>query len=642
MFDIVRNNKRLVQGFLALITLPFAFWGIDAYVRGGGGGDAVATVGEARITQAQLQEAIQERKGDLQRRLGARFDPGMLGHPAFRQSVLDELVLQSLLMQEAARHHLVVGDAVVRDLVASIPGFQEAGQFSPSRYESALAAQGMSPAGFEAQIRRDLTLQQLMGALGDTSFVPDRVLDQVLSLQTEVRQVQALSFQNDKYLSKATVDDASIQAYYREHAAEFSVPEQVRLEYLTLSPEALRKQVSISESELRASYEANKVRYREAEQRRASHILLTLDPKASAQEKEKVKAKAEALLATLKAKPSEFSSLAKAQSQDTGSARQGGDLGFFARGAMVKPFEEAVWSLREGEISGLVASDFGFHIIQLTGIRGGRDVPFERVRGTLETELLQQVMSRKFAEATDVFGNLVYEQSDTLQPAAEKFHLSPKTSGWLTRQTLVGGLSSGNLLNAEKLVSAVFSEDAIQHHRNTAAIEIGKDTLISVRVIEHKAATTYPLETVRSKIEENLKQRAAAALAKSSAEAALVDIQKGGAVAGSWSSPVEVSRMNPRSLQPAALVPIFRLPADQLPGHALVNLPGHGSIIYKVLKVSPGDQSASERATLRESLKVQLSGVWAQGEVKSYLQALRDRYKVEINQTALQQDSAAR
>lgn len=642
MFDLVRNNKRVVQGFLLLITLPFAFWGIDSYVRDGQGGAVVATVGDSKITQSQLQQSLHEQKNQLQQRLGAAFDPKILNQPGIRQELLNQLINQNLLLQEAGKQRLYASDAALRSFIVNVPAFQEDGRFSKSRYETMLAAQGMSPEGFEQQLRRDLTIQQLVGSLGDSGFVPTTVADQVATLQSETRQVQEILFSPDQFLSKVKLSPEAIQTYYTENRKDFELPEQVKVEYVVLSAANLRAQITVSEAGIKAAYEANQARYQDAEQRRASHILFLVDEKASDADKRKAKDKADAVLKELNATPGKFEGLARQHSQDPGSASQGGDLGFFAKGSMVKPFEDAVWQLKQGETSSIVQSDFGFHIIRLTGIKGGKTKPLEAVRAELENELRQQAVTRKFAESAEIFGNMVYEQSDSLQPVADKFRLQIQKSAWISKNQL----PSGSPLANAKLLGELFGDDAVKQHRNTPSVEVAKDTLVSARVTEYKPADVQPLEAVRAQIEQKLKTKDALALAKAASEAALADLKAGKDIKENWSAPREISRMNPKGMNPTALTAAFRLPADKLPAFTQVEVADRGVTagfaVYKLLKVRQDALSPAEQKNFQTAIRQQLQMLISQEDVQNYLTALRLRYKVEVNQAALMDNTADR
>jgi len=370
---------------------------------------------------------------DQQERLRAQMkgelDPKLLDSPEARQAILDDLVDQRLLMLEASKKKMFVSDDVIRRTIGSIDAFNADGKFSAERYEAALRGQGMTPAGFEAQLRQDLTLQQLAGAIGQSGVTPRTVIDHVLAIQTEKREVMEYRLAIDDFLGKVKLADGAAKKFYDENAKQFELPEQAKAEYVVLSMETIGAQLTVSEAEVKAWYEGHKDKFQQPEERRASHILIASEKLG----KDKAKAKAEEVFKAVQKNPAGFADLAKKNSDDPGSAEKGGDLGFFGSGMMVKPFEEATFKLKEGEISGIVESDFGFHIIKLTGIHAAKEKPLAEVKGEIEAELKKTASSRKFAEAAEAFSNLVYEQSDSLKPVAEKFNLSIKQFDWLGR-----------------------------------------------------------------------------------------------------------------------------------------------------------------------------------------------------------------
>lgn len=624
MFDAVRNNKRIVQVFLALITLPFAFFGVESYVRSVGTGDDVAKIGDVRITQQQFQQTLREQQERLRSQMGAQFDARMLDNPEARKAILDDLVDQRLLMLEASRRRLFAGDEAIRRAIGSIDAFKVDGKFSAERYEALLKVQGMTPAGFEAQLRQDLTLQQLAGAIGQSGLMPRTVADRVIAMQTEKREVQEFRIAPDGYLAKVKLADDAARKFYDENGKQFETPEQARAEFVVLSMESIGAQLAVSDAEVKAWYDGHKDRYAQAEERRASHILIGFDKL----DKDKAKAKAEEVLREVRKNPAAFGDLAKKHSDDPGSAAKGGDLGFFARGMMVKPFEDAAFSLKDGEISGIVESDFGFHIIRLTGIHAAKEKPLAEVKGEIADELRKAAASRKFAEAAEAFSNLVYEQSDSLKPAAEKFKLNVQTSGWLGRQASPAGGPLGN----EKVLAALFSEDSVKNRRNTEAVEIAPNTLVAARILDYKPAALMPFDGVKAGIETLLKRQEAQAMAKKDGEARLEALKKGDDTVA-WGAAKSVSRLDPRLLPPPAVPAVFRMEAGKLPAYAGVELPGSGYALFKLVRVGAGPTLDEAR---KLALQRQLNTLVAQEEVQGYLGALRARYKVEINQAALE------
>ena len=623
MFDAVRNNKKIVQVFLVLIALPFAFFGVESF-RDGGAGVDVAKVGEIKISQQEFQQAVREQQDRLRGQLG-ELDPKVLDNPEFRQAILDDLIDQRLLFQEVRKRHLFASDDAVRQAIMAVEAFQDNGQFSQQRYEALLSAQGMSPAGFEAQVRQDLALQQLAGTIGRSGIVSQRVMDKVLALQSEARHVQEFVLPVENYVGKVKLEDGAAKKFYDENTEQFRTPDQAKVEYVVLTPESLA--VEVSEAEIKAWYDGHKERYQQPEERRASHILIAAEKLG----KDKARQKAEEVLREVQAKPAAFAELARKHSDDPGSASQGGDLGFFGRGMMVKPFEDATFALREGEVSGVVESDFGFHIIKLTGQHVAREKPLAEVRGEIERELKSSAVARKFAEAAESFSNMVYEQSDSLQPVAEQFKLKIQRSDWIGREA---NPAAGVLGNA-KLLAAVFSDDTIQNKRNTEAVEVAQNTLVAARIAEYQPASVQPLAGLQATIEKLLVNQEAQKLARADGEARLAALQSGTDKLA-WGADKVVSRMDARLLPPQAAPLVFRMDKSKLPGYAGVDLPGKGYALYRLSKVTPGAALDTAR---RQGLQGQLRSLAAQQEVAMYLSALRARYKVDVNQKALASSS---
>lgn len=623
MFDAVRNNKKIVQVFLVLIALPFAFFGVESF-RDGGAGVDVAKVGEIKISQQEFQQAVREQQDRLRGQLG-ELDPKVLDNPEFRQAILDDLIDQRLLFQEARKRHLFASDDAVRQAIMAVEAFQDNGQFSQQRYEALLSAQGMSPAGFEAQVRQDLALQQLAGTIGRSGIVSQRVTDKVLALQSEARHVQEFVLPVENYVAKVKLEDGAAKKFYDENTEQFRTPDQAKVEYVVLTPESLA--VEVSEAEIKAWYDGHKERYQQPEERRASHILIAAEKLG----KDKARQKAEEVLREVQAKPAAFAELARKHSDDPGSASQGGDLGFFGRGMMVKPFEDATFALRDGEVSGIVESDFGFHIIKLTGQHVAREKPLAEVRGEIERELKSSAVARKFAEAAESFSNMVYEQSDSLQPVADQFKLKIQRSDWIGREA---NPAAGVLGNA-KLLAAVFSDDTIQNKRNTEAVEVAQNTLVAARIAEYQPASVQPLAGLQATIEKLLVNQEAQKLARADGEARLAALQSGTDKLA-WGADKVVSRMDARLLPPQAAPLVFRMDKSKLPGYAGIDLPGKGYALYRLSKVTPG---AALDAARRQGLQGQLRSLAAQQEVAMYLSALRARYKVDVNEKALASSS---
>jgi peptidyl-prolyl cis-trans isomerase D len=455
----------------------------------------------------------------------------------------------------------------------------------------------------------------------------------MLRIQSEERQVAELRITPEQFAGEVKLGADAARKFYDENQTLFQTPELLRAEYVVLSLEGLLSQVAVSDAEVKQWYDSHKDRFQQAEERRASHILITASATASDADKAKAKAKAEELLKEVQKSPAKFAELAKQNSQDPGSAANGGDLGFFGRGMMVKPFEESVYSLKDGQISGLVQSDFGFHIIKLTGVKAAKVKTLDEVRAEIEGELKRQGAQRRYAEAAESFSNMVYEQSDSLAPAAEKFKLKIQQSQMLPKSIPAQALPSLGPLGNEKLLAALFSEDAVKNKRNTDAVEVAQNTLVAARVLDYKPAAVRPFETVKADIETMLKAKEATAMAKSRGEARLAEL-KAGQDKVNWALVKYVSRLQGKQVSPAAMQAIFRADGQKLPSYAGVELPNNGGYaLYKIMGVKPLEKVDEDK---RRVLQSEYTALVSQEDFAAYLAGLRQRYKVEINKSVVE------
>jgi peptidyl-prolyl cis-trans isomerase D len=629
MFDYVRNNPKIVQGFLAMITLPFAFWGVDSYVRNADVGASVATVGGSRITQQELQSALREQQDRIARQSGGKVDPALFDTPQMRRSVLNSLVTQHLLVEQVRKAKLVVGNDQLAQFIAGVPSLQENGKFSRERYEALVAGQGISKEMFEARVRQDMATQQLMMPVTEAGITGQVAASRWLATQLEQRDFEEVRFVPETYVAQVKLAADAVQQFYETNRKQFESPEQVRAEFLVLSRDALAAQVVIGDEEIKAAYQSRADRYKEGETRRASHILIRAAKDASDAEVKAAKAKADELLAQVKKVPGDFAKIAKQNSQDPGSAEKGGDLDWFGRGGMVKEFEGSAFSLKEGQISEVVRSDFGFHIIRLTGVRTEHVKPFEEVKAEIQGELKREAGMKKYTEAVEGFGNMVYEQADSLKPAAEKWKLEPRQTQWLVK----GGKLAAPFDNP-KLAAALFSDDGLKNKRNTEAVEVSPGTLVSARVLEHKPAALQPLEAVKGDIEKRLIREEALKLAAKDGEEKLARLAKGEAVDLKWSPARSVSRNAAQGLSPEILRVVFKADAGKLPSYTGLPWPGSGYALYRINAVKAGEIGKDDAR--RNELVQQYARFVAEEEFSAWMATLKEKYPVEINKTALE------
>ncbi len=628
MFDIVHKHKRIAQIVLALVLLPFAFFGIESYMQQGTSTVTVAKVGGGNISDQEFRQAMQEYQERIQSLMGGRAPVSLLEAPEARFNVLDGLIQRRVLEEKARGLKLKVADAQIREAIRATPAFQDEGKFSNARYEALLKAQRLTPVAFEAKIRGEMAVRILRGIYADSEFVPRAALERLLKLRTERREVSVAVWSPEAFLTAAQVEPGEVKAYYDSHPAEFQTPEQVRLEYVRLSAEELLSRVSVSPQEIKEFAAAQKPR-EAAEERRAAHILISVPQGAGAEAKAAARKQAEEIYREASRRPEAFADLAKARSQDPGSAGKGGDLGYFSREAMVKPFADAVFGMKKGEIAGPVESPFGFHVIRLADIRLAQVAGPEQRQADAEAEIKKQKAAKLFSEQAERLSNLAYEQSDSLKPAAEALQLPLQQSPWISR---TGGKEAGALANP-KLLEAVFSEDILKGGRNTDAVEVAPGVLVAARVVEHKAATLRPLEDVKGDIERRLARRQAAALAVKQGEAALAGLRRGETVKVDWSAARWISRDQQSGMEPEVLRQVFKGEDKKLPLYGgTVNAQGGFSVV-RVSQVAEGQQTdAAQRRELAQLLR----NAVIESSRAVYVAALKERADIQVNKGALE------
>jgi peptidyl-prolyl cis-trans isomerase D len=416
-----------------------------------------------------------------------------------------------------------------------------------------------------------------------------------------------------------------VKAYYDKNAQLFTVPESVKAEYVVFDAGVVESQVNVSDADVSDFYNKNKNRFSTPEQRTASHILITTKPGASAAETAAAKAKAEAVLAEVRKAPGQFAAIAKAQSQDPGSAPQGGDLGVIEKGSLVKPVEDAIFGLKQGETSGLVQSEFGYHIITVPSIKPATLKTLDEARAEVTAELKKQAMSKKYSELAEVFTNTVYEQAESLKPVADKLKLNIQTVDGLTRNP---NPAQGTApFNNAKFLQAIFSQDALKEKRNTEAVEVAPSVLVAGRVVEFKPATKRPLAEVDAAIRQRVAQEEAVRLARQAGEAKLAASIKTPADASGFGEAKVVSRTKEPTLNQVAAIAVLKANVDKLPAFVGVDVPGQGYGVYRINKVSMPTQPDQAR---RKQEAEQIARAVGEQEMYGYIEALKKKAKAKI------------
>lgn len=629
MYNLIEKHKRfLMIALFVLIVPPFALFGIDTYFQGGGRGQFVARVGDYQISQSEFNRALRDRQEAIQRMMDNKADSALLDSVEVRRSVVESLIRRHLLLDAARRGGMAVSDGQLQNVIGESQLFQSDGKFSMEAYERYLRSQGMTPAMFESTVRQDLILQQIEDVFGAGGFLPRAVAERMTRVFEQQREVSRFVIAPDRFVPQIRLEQDAAKKYYDANQSEFRVPEQARVEYVTLTADALLAGITLEPEEARKYYENNRSQYQTRDERQASHILIAIEPDAGADAKEKARTQAAELHAQVTKQPARFAELAKAHSQDPGSAGKGGDLGYFSRGTMVKAFDDAVFGMKPGEISGPVETPYGFHIIQLNGMRGGEGRSFEEVRAEIETELKKQRANRRFAELAENFNNTVFEQSESLKPAAEIAKSGSRRSGWITRER-----AAEEHLNHPRLLQAIFSEEVLRNKRNTEAVEVAPGVLVSARLIEHKPSVVQPFAEVEGVIAKKLTLQRAGQLAAQEGRSLLEALRQGKETQVAWSTPRLVGRADVKELGEPVLRQAFRVGTTRLPAFTGADNPGGGYTLIRVTRVvEPEKITAEQRKEIAQGLRDML----AQEELRAYVASLRQKSGATISREVLE------
>lgn len=622
-----------------IIIIPFAFWGVHEYFSGGQE-VVVATVDGEEIQQVDYRRALENRRAQLRRMLGESFRPELANSPEFKLGVLDELIARLVLDRHAEEQGYRVGDAQLARAIRANPQFQVDQGFSPEAYRSTVSRMGLTEAGFEAQLRRQIVLEQIRRGIEESAFDTPAQRRRLLSLLMEERRFDYAVLNDDRFVDDITVSDAEVQSEYEEHGDRYRTPEQVKVEYVELSVDELASTVSVTEEEILSAYEQNRDRFTTDPVRRASHILVEVAPDAGEEARQEALNEANDILSRLR-DGAEFAELARQYSDDAGSASNGGDLGRIEPGAMVEPFQEALFALEEeGALSEPVKTRFGYHIIKLTEYQPAETKPLSEVREQLiERERTEQAESL-FLDRAETFRNVSYEQPRSLEPVADQLGLEIQESDWFSRDQ-----GSGIASNV-KVRDAAFGEDVYTDGLNSQAIELDINTFVVVRVLDKQPAALKPLEDVRGQIEARLKQRKA----REHVETLGPDLVERMQAGTEWESLMEehgleaqgVTRSrsetpeNPGAGPDAAVVDeVFRapVPPGEEPVYGGIGVPG-GYAVFRLVEVVDGDPDQAPEE-LQNRVSESLVRRRGMDMMTQYIADLREEVEVTIREDQL-------
>ncbi|MER1967267.1 SurA N-terminal domain-containing protein [Castellaniella sp. GW247-6E4] len=638
MFEFIRTHQRLMQLILLILVVPsFALIGVSGYSTYVSGDHAIAEVGKASVTQEEFDEARRNQLQQMQAGSQGRFDPALLDNPPARRALLDQLIDRRVQILVATKDHFSVSDGALRRAIAAMPQLQVDGQFSADRYNEALASAGLSPRDFEAGQRAELALDRVLGPVGDTAGLPKPVLDEIKRALTEERTIGLRVFKPVDYGKGIQVDDADIEAWYKAHQDALRLPEQVSASYVVLDEAAALASVpTLDEPKLKEYYEQNKAKYVVPARVNVSHILVKLPAGATEEVDRQALDKARGLAERARAEPSQFAELARKESQDAGTARSGGELGWIQRGVWPLNLEQAVFALAKGEVSEPVKGQDGYHVFIANDKQAEKGETFAEARVKVEDEVRHQLAAERFADMATKLTGLVYDNPTSLEPAAKALGLELRRASGIARDRLLdegeGGVQAASAsadaatLGDVRVRQALFSSQVLTDKQNSGVIEISPDTMLAVRVDAVEPAHVPALDRVRDRIREQLVAERTQQATVAAGEAALQTLLNAQEPSSEdFGEPATISRLNPMGLSKVVLEAAFKAPTAKLPSYAGTAL-AQGYAIIRVDQVKAG--SADNPAL--NGLGAQLAQVWADTEERAVMANLRQQLKVKI------------
>jgi peptidyl-prolyl cis-trans isomerase D len=621
MLHFIRDRA---QGWIAwfivgLISIPFALWGVNSYMTGASD-VVVAEVNGHEIKQTQLQQSLQQYRDQMRNVLGEQFDPAMFEGPAVKRNILDGLIEQQLLREANHKLGQTVNDASVSEMIRSTPAFQRDGQFDPDYYAMVLARVGYSPSSYEAQLRSDLLAQELTQNIQRSAIVTDAQLDRVLELEKQQREIAYGVVPLQTYVDKVSIEDEAVREYYENNKNAYTAPEQVKLNYVELDIDSIAETISVDDEALKQFYADNESQFVGPEQRRVSHILIEGDD-------EEAQAKIEAIASRLE-QGEAFDEVAKAESQDTGSAAQGGDLGYFGRDVMEPAFEEAAFALENvGDISAPVQTEFGYHLIKLTGVESPEVQDFSAVRAEVEQRYRQQQAESQFYDKAEQLANLSFENPDSLDVAAEELGLDIQTTELFTR----GGTEAG-IASESKVVEAAFSEDVLQNELNSSVIELSDTHLVVIHKNKHIPESVLPFESVEPAIKQQLLFDKASQFAREKGEAIVAELKSGAdaeTLLESW-QPAAFYGRDSEEVSNQILQRAFEMQKPDAQAQYTGFTADNGNYVVIKLTAVENGQAAEVEAEEKQSIQEQLQQMLANAELQAFIASLRADADIEI------------
>jgi len=513
----IQSIKDNSQGMIAkiivgLIVLTFALFGVDAIVGNSGSGQKAAVVNGDEISELELLRASDFFK---RRMLSENVDPDLIDDQQVRARALDELIERQLMLQVADQQDIHVADGRIDQSILQNKNFQSNGVFDRSTYEFTLRNLQMTPLDYKTQLSRDLLIQQPQLGLALSAFMTRAEVALLTRIDRQQRDFSYLTISAQELASDVDISDSELQSFYEENQSDYMTEESLNIEYLELKQADFAANIEVDDSEIEQLYQQEVASLSEQQERRAAHILVSTEERSSSE--------AETLVAELQAKleaGEDFAALAKTYSDDTGSADTGGDLGFVEKGAFVPSFEKVLFALNEGEVSDVVETEFGLHLIRLEELRIPELPSFEEERERLSAELRFRKAEEEFVAAAEELQNDSFSAGDLVEPAQNQ-DLLLQTSELFSREQGIG------ITRHDKIRRIAFSDELLTEGNNSDLIELSKDHVVVIRAKQHNPAKPRALDEVADAIRAALITRAAQKNAQKLGEQILVELRDG-------------------------------------------------------------------------------------------------------------------
>ncbi|GJL80704.1 MAG: peptidylprolyl isomerase [marine bacterium B5-7] len=621
---------------VAMITIPFALWGINSYFEGGGQ-SVVAEVEGVDIDLNTYQNALSERRRVMAQVLQQNLDSEFFESAEFKRQVLEGLIQNAAEASYAEASGYRISEELLGNRIRQLPYFQVDGQFDPDRYQEVVANAGMSVARFEQQQRQELISNQIRSAYTDSAFVTDEDINNVLRILGQVRTAEYVVIPANDPSREIKISEEDIATAYGKNKDQYFAPEMMRASYITLSVDRIAESIDVDEAELRQYFAENQSQYMTPEERRISHILIQVGDNADDAQVESALNKARELAGRARA-GEDFAALAKQNSDDSGSAAKGGDLGVITSGVLVKPVEDAALALEEvGDISDPVRSRFGFHVISLTGYKPAVVAKFDEVKDQIESELKKQSAESRYLEEAERFTNIVYEQPESLEPAADDLNLEIQSTDWFSMDEGDGVAAN------QRFREAAFSEEVRVEGLNSEAFDFDANSMVALHRLESKDRRQLTLEEVRDQVREKLERTARIDAAHEHGEMLIKSLSE----AEDWQTTLAAENLDPVSfdgtredaydpLSNELVDELFNVvvPTSNLPVVRGLNTTNGDYVVYRLTSITDADPAKADDAR-RAAVKNLLKNRQSEDVYLSYLQALREASDVTVFDDAL-------